>query len=435
MEYERLSKSHVYGLSRIYELVINHDPCYAYLLEANEDLDQKLVMAHVYAHCDFFKCNRFFARTNRKMIDQMVQHASRVRRWSERYGVDTVERFLDMALSLENLIDIHSTPERTAPRRTEEDEPDVPSVKKLRSKEYMDDFINPQEFLEQQKRFLEKEVERRRRFPDRPERDVLWFLIQHAPLERWQVDVLEIVRREAYYFVPQMQTKIMNEGWATYWHSRIMTEKILEASEVVDYADRCAGILAMPHGSINPYKIGVELWRDIKIRWDMGRFGKAWEECDDLAAKSHWDKKIGLGAEKIFEVRRIYNDVTFIDEFLTRDFCNDHQLFTYVWNERTRRNEIESRDFRKIKEKLLFSLTNFGHPILQIEDANYKNRSELLLAHDHQGVDLDREYAKDTMMNLSRVWGRPVHVATRLKDRPKVYSHDGETFSEADGEA
>jgi stage V sporulation protein R len=231
-----------------------------------------------------------------------------------------------------------------------------------------------------------------------------------------------------------MQTKIMNEGWATYWHSRIMTERVLQPSELIDYADRNSGILSMSAGHVNPYKIGVELWRDIKMRWDTGRFGKEWEECDDEEAKSHWDKKLGLGDKKIFEVRRIYNDVTFIDEFLTREFCNDHQLFTYAWNERTKRYEIESRDFRKIKAKLLFMLTNFGNPIIWIEDANYRNRGELLLRHDHQGVDLDRAYAADTLKNLARIWGRPAHVATRIKDKPRVYSHDGENFTEKEGE-
>ncbi|MBU1702178.1 MAG: SpoVR family protein [Candidatus Eisenbacteria bacterium] len=432
MEYERLMKGHIYGLSRIYELVINHNPCYAYLLEANEDLDQKLVMAHVYAHCDFFKNNRFFDDTDRKMINQMAHHSSSVRRWMETFGVDAVEQFIDVALSLENLIDIHSPPDRPALISGDVDREKIPSIQKLRSKEYMDEFINPQKFLEEQRRKIMEERERNRKFPQKPERDILWFLIQHAPLERWQRQMLEIIRREAYYFIPQMQTKIMNEGWATYWHSRIMTEKVLDPSEVIDYADRCAGILAMPHGSVNPYKIGVQLWRDIKERWDKGRFGKEWEECDNLAEKSNWDKNPRLGEQKIFEARRIYNDITFIDEFLTREFCIEHQLFTFEWNENTNRYEIQSRDFKKIKEKLLFSLTNAGNPIILIENGNYKNRGELLLFHEHQGVDLDRNYACDTLRNLSRVWGRPVHVTTRLKDKSKIYSHDGETFSEED---
>ncbi|HWU43141.1 MAG TPA: SpoVR family protein, partial [Bdellovibrio sp.] len=108
MEYEHLSKSYEYGLSKIYEMVINTDPCYAYLMEGNAMMDQKLVMAHVYGHCDFFKNNIWFSKTNRKMMDQMANHATRIRRYMDRYGIDVVENFIDVCLSIENLIDRYS---------------------------------------------------------------------------------------------------------------------------------------------------------------------------------------------------------------------------------------------------------------------------------------------------------------------------------------
>src|SRR3954452_22544456 len=107
MEYERLRKQHHYGLGRIYEMVINNDPCYAYLQESNAVTDQKLVMAHVYGHADFFKHNLWFSRTNRKMMDEMANHAPRGRRHIERHGQETVERFIDASLTLENLIAPH----------------------------------------------------------------------------------------------------------------------------------------------------------------------------------------------------------------------------------------------------------------------------------------------------------------------------------------
>ncbi|HLM43714.1 MAG TPA: SpoVR family protein, partial [Myxococcaceae bacterium] len=115
MEYEQLSKGYEYGLSKIYELVINNDPCYAYLLESNADVDQKLVMAHVYGHCDFFKNNFSFRHTNRRMIDEMANHATRVRRWIDKIGVEKVEDFIDRTLSLENLIDQHAPHSRRNP--------------------------------------------------------------------------------------------------------------------------------------------------------------------------------------------------------------------------------------------------------------------------------------------------------------------------------
>ena len=135
--------------------------------------------------------------------------------------------------------------------------------------------------------------------PAQPERDVLGFLMQHAPLdESWEADVLGILREEAYYFLPQMETKIMNEGWASYWHSRIMTEKALRDDEVIDYADVVSGVFAAAPGQLNPYKLGVELYRDIERRWNEGKFGPEWDRCDNLAQKTSWDKKLGLGKER-----------------------------------------------------------------------------------------------------------------------------------------
>ena len=107
MDYDQLSKDYAYGLQKIYEMVINTDPCYAYLLQANNWVDQKIVMAHVYGHNDFFKNNAWFSNTNRKMMDVMANHGTKIRRYMERYGADTVETFIDKVLSLENLLDIN----------------------------------------------------------------------------------------------------------------------------------------------------------------------------------------------------------------------------------------------------------------------------------------------------------------------------------------
>ncbi len=109
MSYEELRKGYDYGLSKIYEMVINNDPCYAYLMRCNHTVDQKLVMAHVYGHCDFFKNNAYFAHTNRKMMDEMANHGARIRRYVEKYGEDEVEAFMDRCMSIDDLIDIHST--------------------------------------------------------------------------------------------------------------------------------------------------------------------------------------------------------------------------------------------------------------------------------------------------------------------------------------
>ncbi|HHH29509.1 MAG TPA: SpoVR family protein [Polyangiaceae bacterium] len=450
MSYERLSKSSEYGLSRIYEMVINNNPSYAYLLEGNSLTDQRLVMAHVYGHVDFFKNNFAFRATdldvvgrtidpsqrdpdyrpNRRWIDKMANHGSRVSRHINRHGIDAVESFIDHCLSLENLIDPWA-PFRGRRRRKPEEEEDEPiEVPRLQAKDYMDNYINPPEYIDEQKRKLEEARQQEKKFPPEPARDVLQFLIEHAPLDKWERDVLTIIRAEAYYFVPQMQTKIMNEGWASYWHSKMMTEKILSAGEIIDYADRNASVLATSPGQLNPYKLGVELFRNVEERWNKGQFGREWEDCDNLDHKRSWDMQIGLGREKIFQVRSLYNDVTFIDEFLTPDFVQQAKLYTFGYSGKTGQYEIESRQFQQVKDKLLFQLTNMGNPLIDVVDANYKNRGELLLLHEHQGVDLRKDYASAALEALARCWKRPVGIATKLENKDVLLRYDGNEHSE-----
>ncbi|HEY2146317.1 MAG TPA: SpoVR family protein [Pirellulales bacterium] len=430
MEYEQLSKGYVYGLQKIYELVINNDPCYAYLMRSNSITDQKLVMAHVYGHCDFFKNNAWFAHTNRKMMDQMANHGMRVRRHMDRYGVEEVENFIDACLSVEDLIDVHLPgikrhEERLKPKVPEDPDEEELQVGRFTAKHYMDQYVNPPEALA-------AEAERRRegrkqdeKFPSEPARDVMLFVLENAPLKLWQADVLSIIRDEAYYFAPQGQTKIMNEGWASYWHSTIMTRQGLSPADLICYCDHHSGTMASSPTRLNPYKLGIELFRDIEDRWNRGRFGKEYDECDDLVARRNWDIAAGKGREKIFEVRRIYNDLTFIDTFLTLDFCREHKLFSFGYNEASDTYDIESREFPKIKERLLFNLTNMGRPQIAVRDGNYKNRGELFLEHYFNGVELKMSYAHDTMANLQRLWSRPVHIETVLEGVKTILSFDG----------
>ncbi len=434
MEYEQLSKSYGHGLSKIYELVINNDPCYAYLMRSNAMVDQKLVMAHVYGHCDFFKQNAWFSKTNRKMMDEMANHGARVRRYMDEVGVEPVEEFIDACLSLADLIDIHAPfvkrreeKDRYDFEREKEEKPKGPA--KFASKDYMDRFVNPRGAAPE-----EDDEKPPKKLPEHPERDVLRFLLEHAPLSAWQADVLTIVRDEAYYFAPQAQTKIMNEGWASYWHSHIMTRQVLTDSEFICFADHHSGTMASSPTRLNPYKLGIELLRDIEDRWNRGAFGKEFDDCDDHREREHWDKKLGVGREKIFEVRRVHNDLTFIDEFLTLDFCRRHKLFKFGYNESTEYYEIESRAFPKVKQQLLQNLTNAGRPLIAVVDGNHKNRGELYLRHSYSGVELDLAYARATLENLQKLWGRPVHIETVLQDARAVISLAGDEYEIDAGE-
>ncbi len=430
MEYEQFSKSYEYGLSKIYELVINNDPCIAYLMEGNELLDQKLVMAHVYGHCDFFKNNMWFSQTDRKMMDTMANHSTRVRRYVDNLGIEIVEDFIDRALSIENLIDRYSPYAKNKVELHKDiDAPVQPPASNLAPgrfhvhRDYMESYINPPAALNAAQK--KEDEDNKPLFPEQPEKDILKFLIKHAPLEDWQADILSIIRDESYYFAPQGMTKIMNEGWASYWHSRLMTEEIMNDSEIVDFADRHSGTMAMAPNGFNPYKIGLEIFREIEQRWNRGQHGLEWEKCDDETARLNWDTKAMRGKEKIFEVRRNYNDIGFIDEFLTEDFCVRNKMFVYKFNKRTGQFEIDTRDFKAIKAKLLFQLTNFGQPVISIVDANFNNRGEMLLAHLYEGIDLQPDYMEATLKNLQSIWQKPVSLVTVMDGEGKVFTHDG----------
>lgn len=431
MEYGQLSKSYEYGLHKIYEMVINNNPTYAYLLEGNAMIDQKMVMAHVYGHADFFKNNVYFAHTNRKMVDAMANHATRIRRYQEKYGVETVERFLDACLSIEELIDPGAVFRTSRPPEPQEDPLPEVSVPRLPpGKAYLDNYVNPPDYLDRQRQRLEEARAEARRFPPAPVRDVLGFILRHAPLDNWERDVLNIVREESYYFLPQRQTKVMNEGWASYWHSTMMTRRILSDSELIDYADRHSGTVATSPGRLNPYKLGLELLRDIERRWNRGQFGPEWDACDDMAARSRWDRKLGGGREKIFEVRKLHCDSTFLDEFLTPEFCAQQQLFTTEPHKKTGEPLISGRDFNDIKQALLFQFTNGGRPVIELVDANYGNRGELLLGHRHVGVNLRLDWAIEVLEAMTHVWKRPVRLETRAGSKAIRLGHDGENPSE-----
>ena len=433
MDFDQLSKGYEYGLQKIYEMVINTNPSYAYLMKSNAMVDQKTVMAHVFGHVDFFKNNYWFSKTNRKMLDSMANHAVRIRNMMEDRGQEVVEDFIDQVLAIENLID----PFLPFQNQKSSVVPPAPTAEALHAAEapgklkversYMDRYINPPEYLAEQKRKAEEMARKDKKNPPEPMKDVLLFLLDNAPLEEWEHDIVSMLREEAYYFAPQAQTKIMNEGWASYWHSRIMTEKALKASEVIDFCDHHAGTLATQPGRINPYKVGIELFRDIQDRWDRGAFGKEYDECDDLREKARWDKKLGLGMQKIFEVRKVCNDVTFIDQYLTEEFVEKQKLYTYAYNRRTNQQEIVDRDFKNIKEKLLFSLTNRGRPFIYVVDGNYQNKGELLLWHKTSmqgpGSDLDPKWTKETMRALATLWKRPVSIETESEGQKKFFTY------------
>ena len=279
----------------------------------------------------------------------------------------------------------------------------------------MDDYINPRECSRPRRRNAARSSEQAARsFPEQPEKDVLLFLIEHAPLKAWQRDILSIVRDEAYYFAPQGQTKIMNEGWASYWHSHHHDP---EGAAAVRGASTTPTTTPAPwprtRGRLNPYKLGIELLRDIEQRWNTGRFGKEYDDCDDLDKPAQLGQETRPGPAKNLRgpprPQRYYLYRHVPDAGVLR---RAQDVLSYAYQEQAGQYVIESREFEKIKQRLLFSLTNFGKPWIYVVDGNYRNRGELLLRHQHNGVDLRLDQAADTLANIQFIWSRPVHLQT-----------------------
>jgi stage V sporulation protein R len=412
-DFEIESTKYRHGFSVPYEVVFNSDPARAYLMETNPLPIQVLVMAHVYAHNDFMKNNNHFRITRRDMITSASEAARRFRRYEEDYGREAVEKLIDAGLSIEWNIDPDELirPETEAQARDRlygwSERPPVEGG--------FSDLIPSKKRLS-----LEEKRALRLKTPPEPTMDILKYVIENSPVlsQEWQKDVLSTIRGQALYFLPYRRTKIMNEGWATYWHQKIMkrlfAERFLSEDDHGYYNLYNARVKAHSPGSINPYLLGSALFTNIEMRWNTGRFGPQYESCSDAREKENWDLRLQKGREKIMEVRRTHMDWFFIDEFLNRDVVDELEL--YIYHEADRGSHIElnvgETDWRKIKQLLVQSLMNWGIPRIMVLDGNYRNSSQLYLKHEFEGAPLDDDYCKKTLEHIYSLWGRPVYLET-----------------------
>ena len=402
----RMKTQYDYGLSKIYEVVFNTNPAVAYLMEQNDLLQNKVVIAHVMGHSDFFKNNTYFQHTSRRMIDKVGIHADRIRKYEFDHGPDAVERFLDAVLSIEEHLDPNAFSRRTRGKKDEETKAAGPGP--------YDDLWDLEE---RKKRREEAELAERkpRKFPPHPEKDILLFLAEHAPdLEEWQRDIILMVHEEMLYFLPQMQTKTINEGWASYWHARIMRDTDLNDSEALQFAQMHSNVLAPSRMHLNPYHIGYKILEDIEQRWDH----PTKEEQERLG------RKPGQGRAKLFEVRELENDVSLIRNYLTKDLVQELDL--YLYKKEGDQWVIVEKDWEKVRDSIVASMTNFGYPYLVIEDADYHRNSELLIKHHFEGQELDLTYAEKTLEYVYELWGRPVHLETIYEEHRTLISYDGD---------
>jgi|KBSSwiStaDraftv2_1062776.scaffolds.fasta_scaffold159206_2 stage V sporulation protein R len=408
--YHKMKTMYDFGLSKIYEVVINSNPAYAFLLENNSLLQNKLVIAHVLGHSDFFKHNAYFSKTNRRMVDDAAIHARQIGEYEFKYGRKIVEEFLDAVLSIEEHVDPHFFIKK---ERDVNEKPDLSAPRRVNAYE---ELSLPEEREERDRaetlRALQKHTP--------SEKDLVWFIMQHSTiLEPWQRDIMSMVHDETLYFIPQMQTKIMNEGFASYFHSRIMRELDLPDHEHLEFAELHAGVVSPQRGHLNPYFLGYKIFEDIERRWNN----------PTAEEREKYGRRGGEGHAKIFEVRELDNDVSFLRNYLTDDLCEELDLFVYELVDEEEWTVTEKR-WERVRDQLVANMTNFGFPYIEVTDADYDHNSELFLMHRYEGAELDLKYARKVLEHVFRLWGRKVHLETRVDDEPVVLSFDGEEHNE-----
>lgn len=407
--YHRMKTMYDFGLSKIYEVVINTNPSYGFLLETNSPVQNKMVMAHVLGHVDFFKNNVYFSKTNRRMVESVSTHSGRMTEYEFKYGRKTVEKFLDAILAIEEHIDPNFFIKRERPEVIEERRRRPAPVGRY------DDIWQLDE-----KKAVEPVEDEKPRGDHLPEKDLVYYIMRNSPsLQPWQRDVMAMIHEEMEYFVPQMQTKTMNEGWASFWHSRIMRELDLNDSEHLEFADLHSGVVSPHKGQLNPYYLGYKIFEDIERRWDN----------PSAEEREKFGRKGGEGRAKIFEVRELDNDVSFLRNYLTEELCEELDLFVYELVEDEEWTITEKR-WQRVRDQLVSNMTNFGFPYIEVTDGDYNNNRELYLRHAFEGAELDGRYARKALEHVYTLWGRPVHLETIVDDERVVMHYDGQEHEE-----
>lgn len=387
--YERLKTLNRFNLTGLpYEMVINSNPCIAYLMKDNTLLLQILTIAHVYGHNDFFKCNRLFKHGTRAecTVEMFKNHADRIRAYISDPGIGyaQVEKILNAAHALK--FQVHRVAEE---RHVTEEEKKQELLKKLTKprNEFSLTLPEPEK---------EEEMPDFKKVPLEPEEDILFFIATHGRLLDWQVDIINIVREEALYFVPQMETKIINEGWASYWHYQLLQRLNLPQGLHMEFLKRHNQVIKPMEGRINPYYLGFKIFEDIY-------------------------KRYGDQPEKIFEVRAMERDQSFIRRYLTEELCSELNLFEYrkVGSDYVISEVSDAQGWRQIRDTLATNAGMGALPVIRVAEWVKKDDS-LLLEHLYDNRELELSYAYETLKHMVDLWDGKVMLETLIDGRKKV---------------
>lgn len=409
--HEKLKTMYNYGVSGLpYEMVINSSPALAYLMRDNSLLLQILTIAHVYGHNDFFKNNFTFQTTRPEhVIATFKAHAMRVRRYVEdpSIGLEKVEAVIDAAhaLSLQCRRNL-------AIRKQTLGELKEAALEAARPPQ------DPFQAIHRRKEYVEPDLTK---VPLEPDEDILLFIRDYNPfLEEWKRDILTIVHEEAQYFIPQIETKIMNEGWASYWHKKILESLNLPQELHLEFIVRHNQVLRPHEGSINPYHLGFKIWEDIYRRYDEPTS----EEKEELGSPHQ------TGIQKLFEVREADRDTSFLRRHLTEKLMRDLNLFKYVpKGEDLVVDAVSNEDgWRKVKETLIANVGTNSIPVIKVHNADFGGSRTLLLGHAHDGRDLELIFAEKTLCHVHTLWGRNVTLKTIVGGKKMLLQYDSNGF-------
>jgi stage V sporulation protein R len=410
--YEKLKTLYDHGVSGLpYEMVINSDPAIAYLMRDNTLCLQILTMAHVYGHNDFFKKNFNFQQTRAEFtVGTFKAHAQRIRTYVEdpSIGIDRVETILDAAHALS----LQMRRNRAVRKLSDEEE-------RRRLLDQAQPRPDPFASIHKPTPYEAPDL---RRVPAAPEEDLLLFIRDHNPyLAEFERDLLTIVHEEACYFLPQIETKIMNEGWASYWHREILNSLELPPELHLEFLVRHNQVVRPHPGGLNPYHIGLKLWDEIVRMHDH----PTPEELRERGAPKQ------TGRQAIFTTREVDRDVSFLRRFLTDDVMRDLDLFQYEpkGDEVVVTKVSDKEHWREVKETLLRNVGTGSIPVIRVTDTDFGGNRTLLLAHEHDGRDLLLEYAEKTLAYLHRLWGREVAMQTQVNGKGTILRYGESGFS------
>ncbi len=369
---------HDYKFGRVYELIINSNPCQAFLLDINSEIINIMVSAHCYGHSDYFKHNIAFQDTDRDMYISVVKRAERIRQYEEEYGEDEVRKVIDAALTIEFYVDRYGYDNK------------IKNEKKEKNRNEYDDVLS----IGEEETIEEKDYMELQRYSGLPCDDILAFLIVKAPLEDWKKDILSIVRQDGLYFWPQIKTKISNEGWATLVHQKVMQKLDITGGEFIEYAQINAGVASAHEHAINPYWLGLQIFKDIESRF---------------------------GFDKVLEVRRQEFDSSFLRNYLTKDLVENLNLIRFKADENY--YKVKTTEWQGIRDGLINDMTS-RFPAIRVVDTDYKWGGQLLLEHIHDGRNLKRYSAGKVLKHLQELWKNKVCLKTIYNDSEVIWDSE-----------